>query len=170
LKLINKGITFEQAKRTVELCKKVGIRVSAGFIVGFPHETKEDILHTFSESRRMGVDSCFYYRFFAIPRSELYDLVIKERLDRYEYENIIIPDTRYLHADKVTNLYYHNVYNWRVRMWNRVPRKIQNLIRTLLKRSGRAEKIAQKALGWTYRAEPDSTSLTLRKPIGKRRA
>jgi radical SAM superfamily enzyme YgiQ (UPF0313 family) len=106
LKLINKHITIEQAKETIKHCNEIGIICGGTFIFGFPHETREDILFNFEEAQRLGLNRIGFNRLIGFPRSELYELFIKEGLNRYEYEGIIIPDTRYMHADEVTELGY----------------------------------------------------------------
>lgn len=129
LKLIKKGFTFDGAKKGIDLCKKNEILVGGAFMFGFPHETKEDILHTIKESRNLGLDDISYGRLIGFPKSELYDLIKKEGLNRYEWEDIIIPDTRYLHADEVTNIGYYYTRSWKLRMYSRVPLKVRNFIK-----------------------------------------
>ncbi len=46
LKEVNKGITFDQARKTAKLLDKHGIFWSAYFMYGLPTETKEDMLKT----------------------------------------------------------------------------------------------------------------------------
>ncbi|OIN97243.1 hypothetical protein AUJ66_03985 [Candidatus Desantisbacteria bacterium CG1_02_38_46] len=106
LRLIKKGFTIEQAKRTIKNCNEVDVICGGNFMFGFPHETREDILFNFEEAQKLGLDWIAFSRLIGFPRSELYDLFRKERLDRYEYESIIVPDTRYMHADEVTDLGY----------------------------------------------------------------
>lgn len=107
LKLIKKCFTIEQVKNTIKHCNEVGITCGGVFIFGFPHETREDILFNFKEAKKLGLNRIGFSRLIGFPRSELYDLFRKEGLDRYEYEGIIVPDTRYMHADEVTNLGYN---------------------------------------------------------------
>ncbi len=109
LQLINKGFKIETVIKTINLCKNYGIKTGGGFMLGFPHEKKEDILKTIKESKKMGLDTVFYNRVWAIPKSAMYEFIIKNKLDTYKFENIIIPATKYLSADEVTDLYYKNV-------------------------------------------------------------
>jgi len=104
LQLINKQITIEQVRKTVKNCNEVGILCGGTFIFGFPHESKEDILSNFEEAQKIGLNRIGFNRLIGFPRSELYEFFIREQLDRYNYEGIIIPDTKYLHADEVTEL------------------------------------------------------------------
>jgi radical SAM superfamily enzyme YgiQ (UPF0313 family) len=135
LKLIKKGFTFDDVKKGIDLCKKNGLFIGGAFMYGFPHETKEDILHTFKESRNLGLDLISDGRLIGFPKSELYDLIKKEGLNRYEYEEIIIPDTRYLHADEVTNITYYYTHSWKLRMYLKVPLKVRNFIKEKVKQT-----------------------------------
>jgi radical SAM superfamily enzyme YgiQ (UPF0313 family) len=46
LKLIQKDITLEQVERALKLCRKYNIDTSAFFMIGFPQETRQDVLET----------------------------------------------------------------------------------------------------------------------------
>jgi anaerobic magnesium-protoporphyrin IX monomethyl ester cyclase len=109
LQLINKGFKIETAIKTINLCRSYKIKTGGGFMLGFPHEKKEDILKTIKESKKLDLDITFYNRVWAVPKSQMYNFIIKNKLDTYRFENIIIPATKYLSADEVTNLYYNNV-------------------------------------------------------------
>jgi len=111
LKLIKKGITIKNVREAVRCCHEAGITSGGTFIAGFPWENKEDILFGFEEAKNLGFNRIGFYRLVGLPRSELYELIIREELDRYKYEGIIIPDTRYLHADEVTNLVTNELPN-----------------------------------------------------------
>lgn len=53
LDMIRKGITVEQSIKTVETCRKYGIRPICSFMMGFPHETREDIGKTIALIRKI---------------------------------------------------------------------------------------------------------------------
>ena len=116
LKRIKKNITIEEVKETVRLCREEGIRTGGGFILGFPHEGRADLLRTVQESREIGLDFVFYNRCWAIPKSALHDEIKAKGLDRYEFEGIVLPDTEYLHADEVTEIYWNAVTSWKMRL------------------------------------------------------
>jgi len=122
LQLINKGFKIETAIKTINLCKKYKIKTGGGFMLGFPHEKKEDILRTIKESKKLGLDIVFYNRVWAIPKSAMYNFIIKNKLDAYKFENIIIPATKYLSADEVTDLYYDNVgkEKWKIALLKKI--------------------------------------------------
>jgi radical SAM superfamily enzyme YgiQ (UPF0313 family) len=106
LTLINKQLDLERSKKIIVACKELGIKTGGGFMIGFPHETKEDMLWTGKKSKQLGLDHVFYNRVWAIPKSEMYSQIKEEKLDEYEYANIVIPKTRYVSADLVTDMYY----------------------------------------------------------------
>ncbi len=128
LKLIGKGITLEQAKKTIELCKRIGIFIGGSFMIGFPHETKEDILENLSQAHALGLDYTSVSRLVGIPRSELYETISKEGLDRYEYEGIIIPDTRHVRADVVTAISSYGTYNWKIKIYDMIPPTVRRFV------------------------------------------
>jgi len=106
LNLIKKEIDLERSQEILAECKEIGIKTGGSFMVGFPHETKEDMLWTGSKSKQLRLDYVFYNRVWAIPKSEMYSLIKEEKLNEYEQANIVIPRTRHVSADDVTDIYY----------------------------------------------------------------
>ena len=142
LKLINKRITVEQSLDTIELCKKFGIYVAASFMIGLPHETENDMLHTIKTSKTWRLDHINYNRVFAIPRSELYDLVKRKGLDRYDHNDIILPDTEHVSADRVSHI-CNKALNWKTRLWYRIPPSIRKRIKMSDRLYGKLHKWAK---------------------------
>ena len=97
-------------------------------MIGLPHETKEDMLYTIKTSKTWSIDHIDYSRVGAIPKSELYDLVKRKNLDRYEYNDIILPDTEYVHADEVDRI-CNKALNWKIRLWYKIPLFIREYIK-----------------------------------------
>jgi len=128
LKLINKKITVEQSRKTIRLCKKFGIYTHAWFMIGLPHETKNDMLYTIKTSKTWQIDHIDYSRIFTIPKSELYDLVKRKNLNRYEYNDIILPDTEYVSADEVSRI-CSRAFNWKIRLWYKIPLFIREYVK-----------------------------------------
>lgn len=77
LDLIDKGITLEQVRRGVDLCKAHGIDVYGAFMIGSPTETKEDINATLEFALSLPLDaiSCFIY--VPYPATPLRALALK---------------------------------------------------------------------------------------------
>ncbi|MEW6008112.1 MAG: glycosyltransferase [Candidatus Omnitrophota bacterium] len=83
LDFIKKGITLEQIEKAFSSCHRLGIKTAASFIVGLPTETEEERMETLSFAKKIKPSSVWFNVFVGIPRSELYDYVLKSQL--YEY-------------------------------------------------------------------------------------
>lgn len=75
LKKIKKGITIEQAKRAVELTKKVGIPCVVNFIIGHPGETFDRAMDSIRLAEELPVDSVCFYNLVPYPGTELFEWV-----------------------------------------------------------------------------------------------
>jgi radical SAM superfamily enzyme YgiQ (UPF0313 family) len=69
LKKINRTITLEQTENAFRLCKQVGMHVACSFMLGFPHETREDLEATRKFADRLDPDWCQFNVFIAYPDS-----------------------------------------------------------------------------------------------------
>ncbi len=78
LKKINKGISYDEIKRTVDYCRTAGITSITDFIVGFPDETVEQLKDTVSLALDINADLYPFYYFTPLPGSELYDYVVQK--------------------------------------------------------------------------------------------
>jgi radical SAM superfamily enzyme YgiQ (UPF0313 family) len=116
LDIIKKQLDLESSQKIIAACKEIGIKTGGGFMIGFPHDTKRDMLWTGKKSKQLGLDYVFYNRVWAIPKSEMYSLIKEEKLDEYEYANIVIPRTRHVSADEVTDIYYKIAHPFLTRM------------------------------------------------------
>lgn len=96
LKRIGKGITREQVKEAVSLCKEAGIIPHTSFIVGLPGETAETLRET--EEFAAGLGSLYGYHFLApFPGTtvreevEKYDLeILTDAWERYDANSAIV--------------------------------------------------------------------------------
>ena len=116
LDIIKKQLNLQRSQKVIAACKEIGIKTGGGFMLGFPHETKEDMLWTGKKSKQLGLDYVFYNRVWAIPKSEMYSLIKEEKLDEYEHANIVIPRTRHVSADEVSDIYYRIAHPFLTRM------------------------------------------------------
>jgi radical SAM superfamily enzyme YgiQ (UPF0313 family) len=74
-KLIKKRMKTESLLRAVEETVRHGINVSSFLVIGFPHDTREDLRETVRLARRlarMGVDDTSCCFFVPLPSTELY--------------------------------------------------------------------------------------------------
>lgn len=106
LDLMKKNITIKDIEKAVKLTKKAGIEVTAHVIVGYPGETKDDILKTSRLVNRLDPDYIQVYCCVPFPGSRLYDEALKsgwlESRDWFMFEqNFSIINTKYLTAKEV---------------------------------------------------------------------
>ncbi|MHA1270894.1 MAG: B12-binding domain-containing radical SAM protein [Candidatus Helarchaeota archaeon] len=80
LKFIRKDITLKQAWDAVKLCKKLKIKSSTSFIIGFPTETKMDLLMTEKFIFKLRPDSLLVKMFVPYPGSQLYNYTVNNKL------------------------------------------------------------------------------------------
>jgi anaerobic magnesium-protoporphyrin IX monomethyl ester cyclase len=72
LKVLNKGITLEQAVRVFDLTRKYGIPILAYFMIGNPSETREDIRATFRVMRKLNPDYVHMTILTPFPGTKIY--------------------------------------------------------------------------------------------------
>ncbi len=77
LKLINKGITSEEAKEGIIRIRKAGINVVASFILGIPSETREEMNQTVKFALSLPVDGASFFLFTPYPNTELRVLALE---------------------------------------------------------------------------------------------
>jgi anaerobic magnesium-protoporphyrin IX monomethyl ester cyclase len=89
LKVIRKGITREQVREAVSLCRETGIIAHTSFIVGLPGETPETLKETGEFAASLG--SLYGYHFLApFPGT-----TIREEVEKYDLEIVTDDWTRY---------------------------------------------------------------------------
>ena len=93
-KEIRKNLNLEKARRNIELVSRRNINVNGFFMMGFLHETEEDIRRTidFAVSTRLIIASFFILTPF--PNTEIYDQALAAGFnmsgDFYDYHNISV--------------------------------------------------------------------------------
>lgn len=80
LNRIKKPVTVNES---IELVAKIRkkypeIWINGFFIVGFPFETKKDVINTLEFSKKLDLDWCSHYIYQAIPGSELYEECVEK--------------------------------------------------------------------------------------------
>ena len=89
LKVIRKGITREQVREAVDLCKETGIIAHTSFIVGLPGETPETLKETGEFAAGLG--SLYGYHFLTpFPGT-----TVREEVEKYDLEILTDDWTRY---------------------------------------------------------------------------
>lgn len=90
LNYLNKGITLEQIKNAVQMCKKVGIKVGASFIIGLPCEDPEEMKKTLALAKKLEVDWCWFNIFVGIPFSPLYMEIMEKKQYSHVDDNYLV--------------------------------------------------------------------------------
>jgi len=77
LKALRKGTTPEMLFRAFALCREVGLKTTAFFIVGNPEETNEDIEKTLRLAKKIKADRSNFYFTTPLPGTELNEMSTK---------------------------------------------------------------------------------------------
>lgn len=112
---INKGITAEQAKQTIYLCHKAGIKVKAFLMIGLPGESLDTVAATRQFIHEAQPDDIDYSVYFPYPKSTIYDE--KERFD-------IQFDVDYSTLD------WMKYFEWGTAVQKGVPGRYKSVVRT----------------------------------------
>ena len=78
LRVLNKGITREQARDTIALTRKIGIETLAYFMIGSPTETREDILATIRFALELKPDFVHITILCPFPGTAIYEQGLQE--------------------------------------------------------------------------------------------
>lgn len=70
--IIHKPLDLGRVHPVVQACKRLGMGVSAFFVVGFPGETKADITQTFDFAMGLGVDQACFFTATPYPGTALF--------------------------------------------------------------------------------------------------
>ena len=79
-KIIRKPIHLDRVDPIVKAARRLGMGVSAFFVVGFPGETKQDIAKTFDFAMNMGADSVHFFTATPYPGTELFHQCVDKGL------------------------------------------------------------------------------------------
>jgi anaerobic magnesium-protoporphyrin IX monomethyl ester cyclase len=82
LQRMNKKTTVEQIKESVKRVKQAGIGCTASFMLGYPGETKEEIMDTINLAEELELKACQFYITIPSPGTQLY----REWQDNSGYE------------------------------------------------------------------------------------
>ena len=89
LRRVKKGITLDQAKNAVRMCKEAGIPAHASFMVGLPGESFETLRNTREFSQSLNIP--YGYHFLApFPGT-----TVREKIEEYDLEILTDDWTRY---------------------------------------------------------------------------
>jgi len=86
LRYMKKSFEPEKARRVVGICKKAGMEVYCDFMIGFPHETKQDIEMSISFAKSLDCDFIQVSYVIPYPGTVMYSDGLKENFLLYPYE------------------------------------------------------------------------------------
>lgn len=85
LKLMRKGITTEQIQRCIRLTKQFGLTVYGDFMIGFPGESRQDILGTIDFACGLELDYVNFAATTPYPDTPLYQWGFEKKLYTTDY-------------------------------------------------------------------------------------
>jgi radical SAM superfamily enzyme YgiQ (UPF0313 family) len=89
LKHMKKNLNKEYIQKQVDLVRKVGLETTGLFILGYPAETKKDILQTIDFATSLNLTRAAFSVFRPLPGSEMWDYLVKRgRLDLSHLNNL----------------------------------------------------------------------------------
>lgn len=85
LKILNKGISINQAKHIFDLTRKYKIQILAYFMIGNPHETVDDIDTTFEVMKKLDPDYVHLTILTPFPGTRIYSDGLKKGVIKRDY-------------------------------------------------------------------------------------
>ena len=122
LNRMNKKITLHQADETFRLCRKIGIKTVAYFIIGYVSETVQTIKDTIAFAKRLSPDYAIFGPAYPLPETKLFEDAAAEGMVQPEYwRNFVLgkttdpvpflfPDTRKWVARAYRSFYFRPGY------------------------------------------------------------
>ncbi len=142
LDYLNKQTTLPQIRKTYELCRKVGIRAGASFMIGIPGETIDDIQSTISLAKELKPEFAWFNILTGYPTSPLYEHILRNKLYEKEINHgILIVRTKEFSRNRLEKIqrYANRKTDKRMRRVisefrkeNLIPRRLMKGIKYLL--------------------------------------
>ena len=91
LKKVRKKVNLKRARETIRYAQSIGIDVRGLFMLGFPGETREQILKTCEYARELNLSVTAFAMVTPLPGTELWSYCEKEGLvdlDKIDFENL----------------------------------------------------------------------------------
>lgn len=105
LERMKKGITVKLASESVESIKMAGLGVTASFMLGYPQETRDEIMQTIRFAERLDLDSAQFFITQPEPGTELYEEVRKAKgLPEDIYSDFVLSSDEALLRDNIASL------------------------------------------------------------------
>lgn len=128
LKLIKKNQKLEKVNEVVQWCKEIGIATYSFFMLGFPWETKEDILATIRFAQKLDTDLVQFSRVTPFPNTELARYI---RNKNNEIGDNLFSGSNRFSLQDVSEKEFDNLIKCAYRYFYLRPKKIWGLFRLL---------------------------------------
>lgn len=100
LEKLRKGLTIERVRRQIDLLVDEGIETRGFFVLGFPGETRDEILDTIRFSLELPLDFAHFMLFHPMPGTACWDEVVAEgRLDTIDWTASTFAEVAYAPKD-----------------------------------------------------------------------
>lgn len=83
--IVKKPIKLDTVPEKLDFAKSLGFDVMANFVIGFPQETWEQIRQTFRYAEKLNVDIVNFHIATPLPKTELMDICLKNKLLPADY-------------------------------------------------------------------------------------
>ena len=150
---IRKPLNLEKVKVLTRMIRRLGLETDAFFVVGFPHETKEQMHNTFRFALDLDVDNVSFYIATPYPGTELYEAIRREgrlpedfSLDRLGVKKAAL-DTDYFTGSQIEKMVAYYTLKHKVSLlWRNPPVFYRKVIRRFFKTPGFFVSFAKKLL------------------------
>lgn len=89
---VKKGITLDEVRQTFELCRKIGIKTHAHFMIGNPGETEESVKQTIAFAKEIRPSTATFGILTLYPGTPMWDEIAAERPDIAEKFQLRLKD------------------------------------------------------------------------------
>jgi radical SAM superfamily enzyme YgiQ (UPF0313 family) len=96
LKMMKKNLEVSEIREKIRLISESGLATAGFFILGFPGETKQEILETVKFSRQLKLLRANYFTYLPFPGTESYaGLLASGELDRVDWDRFYFMNAAY---------------------------------------------------------------------------
>jgi len=115
LERMEKQISLEEAESRLWILKRVGLRVGANFIIGYPGERREDVEKSIAFARRLPLDYCSFTAFVPYPGSAVFDELLAE--GRVSLKTLPDSDMYFVERSYTEHLTAREIKSYRLRAY-----------------------------------------------------
>jgi anaerobic magnesium-protoporphyrin IX monomethyl ester cyclase len=86
--IYNKGITVQEVREAVDICKALDLRVGGYFMLGAPTETRQEVIQTIEYASRLPIDEAAFNVTTPLPGTYLWDKtrdLVGDDLEQFDY-------------------------------------------------------------------------------------